>query len=91
MFEWDEDKNQENIAKHGLKFEDAEHVFNGATFTFEDTRYDYSEPRFITFGLLHERMIVIAHTPRGETTCIISMRKGNKREQKTYSQRLKAH
>ena len=91
MFEWDEDKNRDNLAKHGLRFEDAEQVFNGPIFTFEDTRFDYSEPRFITFGLLHDRLTVIAHTPRGGKTRIISMRKGNKREQKTYFQRLNAH
>lgn len=27
-------------------------VFEGATFTFEDTRFNYSEQRFITVGLL---------------------------------------
>lgn len=91
MYQWDEEKNARNKATRKLGFEDAEDVFNGPTFTFEDIRFDYGEPRFITFGLLDGRMVVIAHTPRGEKIRIISMRKGNEREQKTYLQRLKAH
>ena len=38
---WDEAKNQKNVAKHSLSFEDAEAVFSGPCFTFEDDRFDY--------------------------------------------------
>ena len=89
MYDWDDDKNAQNKADRQLDFKDAELVFDGPTFTFEDSRFDYGEPRFITFGLLAGRMVVIAHTPRNDKTRIISMRKGNAREQKKYSQRLK--
>ena len=88
MYEWDEAKNKDNLSKHGLSFEDAERVFSGPCVTFEDRRFDYDEARFITLGLLAGRVVVIAHTPRGENTRIISMRKANSREQKTYQERL---
>ena len=52
MFEWDEEKKQTNFSDHGLSFEDAETVFSGECVTFEDTRYDYGEPRFVTLGRL---------------------------------------
>ena len=90
MLEWDEEKKQTNFSDHGLSFEDAETVFSGECLTFEDTRYDYGEPRFVTLGRLEGRTVVIAHTPRGENTRIISMRKANSREQKTYKERLEA-
>ena len=45
MFEWDEEKKQTNFSDRGLSFEDAETVFSGECVTFEDTRYDYGEPR----------------------------------------------
>lgn len=90
MYNWDKVKSEENLTKHGLSFEDAEHVFNGPTLTFRDDRLDYNEPRFITFGLLRMRMVVVAHTPRDRHIRIISMRKANKREQKIYQERLKA-
>jgi uncharacterized DUF497 family protein len=88
--EWDEAKNRSNFAKHGLDFEDAEQVFSGPCVTFEDDRFDYGEERLITLGLLADRLVVIAHAPRGDSTRIISMRKGNRREQKIYQERLEA-
>lgn len=89
-YEWDEEKNRRNQSERGLSFEDAEVVFAGPCATFEDTRRDYGEKRMITFGLLDGRLVVIAHTPRGGRTRIISMRKGNDREQKAYQERLEA-
>lgn len=88
MYEWDDAKSNENLSKHGLSFEDAEAVFAGPCVSFEDDRFDYGEQRFITLGLLEGRAIVVAHTPRGENTRIISMRKANKREEKIYQKRL---
>ena len=87
-FEWDQAKNRTNFAKHGLRFEDAERVFSGPCVTFEDDRFDYGEERLISLGLLAGRLVVIAHAPRDEGTRIISMRKGNRREQKAYQERL---
>lgn len=90
MYEWNDDKNDKNRTARGLDFADAAQVFEGPTFTFEDTRFDYDERRLITFGLLEGRMVVVTHTPRGKKTRIISMRKANDREQKSYQERLKA-
>jgi uncharacterized DUF497 family protein len=91
VYEWDENKNKENQSKHGLSFEDAEIVFSGPCVTFEDRRYEYGEERFITLGLLEGRGVVIAHTPRGKATRIISMRKANSREQKIYQKQPGSH
>ena len=90
LFEWDEAKNRNNFAKHGLSFEDAEQVFSGPCVTFLDDRFDYGEERFITLGLLVGRVVVIAHAPRDDITRIISMRKGNRREKEIYKKRLGA-
>jgi uncharacterized DUF497 family protein len=88
VYEWDDKKSAKNQAERGINFEDAEQVFAGSTFTFEDTRFDYGEQRLITFGVLDGRMVVVTHTPRGGKTRIISMRKGNAREQQAYQERL---
>ncbi|TEU22295.1 MAG: BrnT family toxin [Anaerolineales bacterium] len=85
-FEWDEQKNQINIRKHGFDFADAPAVFAGVTFTFEDDRFDYEEQRFITLGMLAGKVVVIAHTERDDRVRIISMRKATKYEQKLYFQ-----
>ena len=88
--EWDETKSRENLERHGLDFGDARTVFAGTCVTFEDRRRDYGEPRFITLGRLQGRTVVIAHTPRGERTRVISMKKANSREARRYRQRLEA-
>jgi uncharacterized DUF497 family protein len=54
IFEWDAVKNKINIKKHGIDFNDAKLIFDGLTLTVEDDRFDYSEKRYITFGLLIE-------------------------------------
>ena len=66
----------------------ANEVFAGATLTVEDDRQDYGEDRFITIGLLDERMVILVWTPRNESHRIISMRKANEREQELYAARL---
>jgi len=49
---------------------------------------DYGEPRFITVGWLHGRLVVLAWTPRGEIRRIISLRYANEREVAKYQSRL---
>ena len=86
--EWDDAKNQVNRRKHGVDFADAPLVFAGQTLTFEDLRHSSDEPRYLTVGTLADRMVIIAHTLRGEATRIISMRKANARERARYQERL---
>jgi uncharacterized protein len=87
-FSWDEAKRQENLRQHGLDFADASAVFEGTTFTYEDDRFDYGEQRFITLGLLHGRVVIIAHTECNDEVRVISMREGTKREQILYFRRF---
>lgn len=88
-FEWDQQKNNTNFEKHGLRFEDVSLVFDGCTVTFEDDRNDYGEVRYITLGELEKRVVILVHTIRGTRIRIISMRKANEREKKIYYERLK--
>ena len=67
---------------------DAQDVFAGATITVVDDRKDYGEVRFITIGILLERMVVLVWTERDDARRIISMRKANDREQNVYGKRL---
>lgn len=83
-FKWNENKRNLNIGKHGIDFNDVKTVFDGYTFTIEDTRFDYGEERFITFGLLNGRAVVIVHTEDEESIRIISARKATKNEQEMY-------
>lgn len=50
----------------------------------EDARQDYGETRFICYGMLGNRMVVVCYTPRGAARHVFSMRKANTREQAHY-------
>ena len=80
-FIWDEPKRQANLNKHGVDFTDAERVFTGPTFTFEDDREDYGEQRWVTLGLLGVQVVVIVHTETEEEIRVISMREADNNEQ----------
>jgi uncharacterized DUF497 family protein len=74
---YDPEKRSKALSERGLDFEDSRFVFSGTTHTLEDDRRDYGETRLITFGHLHDRMVVIVWTPRDGGRRIISMRKAN--------------
>ncbi|MEB3123553.1 MAG: BrnT family toxin [Snowella sp.] len=87
-FTWHEPKRQRNLQKHGLDFYNAEKVFAGPTFTFEDNRQDYGEQRWVTLGLLGLKVVVIVHTETENEIRIISMREANKNEQSLFFRNL---
>lgn len=81
---YDEEKNESNIAKHGVTFEHADMFDWDGCITVEDTRYDYEEQRFISYGYLQERLHVLVWTPRGNDIRIISFRKAKPKEKQRY-------
>ncbi|HEY6894538.1 MAG TPA: BrnT family toxin [Rhodanobacteraceae bacterium] len=83
-FTWSEAKRESNLAKHELDFADAVAIFTGRTFTFEDTRFCYSERRYITLGLFHHLPVSIVHTEYAEEIRIISFRKATRREAQLF-------
>jgi uncharacterized DUF497 family protein len=84
MFPWDEAKRRANLRKHDIDFVDAERIFRGFTLTAEDTREAYGERRFLTLGLLEDKVVSVAHTEHGENTRSISIRKAMKHEARFY-------
>lgn len=86
---YDPAKRDATRRERGLDMADAGDVFDGPTLTIEDDRKDYGEPRYITIGLLANRMVLLAWTPRGDARRIISMRKANTRERALYEHRLR--
>lgn len=88
MLTWDEAKRQAALDERGVDFADAEMVFAGPVFEFEDVRRDYGERRMICFGLLAGRLMAVGYVQRGEKRHIFSMRKANEREQERHRERL---
>ncbi len=87
-FTWDEAKRKRNIQDQGLDFVDAEDVFSGPTFTFEDSRFSYAEERLVTLGMLTGFVVSIVHTETPHTLRIISFRKATKHEQTIFFRRI---
>lgn len=84
QFSWHEPKRRATLNRRGLDFAHAAQVFTGPTFVFEDDRQDYGEQRWVTFGLLREKVVIIVHTEADDHIRIISMREADKDEQRLF-------
>ena len=90
IFEWDESKNQQNIIKHKISFEDAQTVFQdeNAVYIYDEAT-SMDEDRFNVIGIVDniDREITVCHCYRGENDeiiRIISARKATKTEIELY-------
>lgn len=72
-----------------LDFDDAPSVIeSGRTVTFEHRRFGYEEQRFITLGVLHEDVVVIATAETDEEIRVISMRRADRNGQEIHYSNL---
>ncbi len=58
FFEWDEDKCQANIDKHGIDFANIQAVFTNPIVEHVDDRRDYGETRIILLGIIDNRVFI---------------------------------
>jgi len=88
QFEWDPAKAAENLAKHGISFQEAATVFRDPlSATGADPDHSIGEERFITFGVSTSgRLLVVAHTEDGDTIRIITARPATAAERKIYEE-----
>ena len=85
VFEWDEEKNRRNKAKHGISFERARAVFaDRYALDLLDSREDYGEERWLTIGMAQGELLAVVNTQRGETYRLISARKASREETHAY-------
>ena len=88
-FEWNEQKNLENIRRHGIDFQDVSDIFQYYMLIDLDDRYDYGEERWLGIGMLRNRLAVIVFTERdNDTIRIISARQANKYERQIYQRAI---
>ena len=76
------------LQDRGVDFLNAALVFNHPSLTLADSRFDYPEDRFQTFGFIEDRLIIVVWTPVDEGIRVISMRRCNEREQKAFTARM---
>jgi uncharacterized protein len=91
IFDWDENKEKENIRKHRITFVEASRAFSdqNAVFLFDESNSD-DEIRYQIIALSPFRLLFVAYTVREaideEVYRIISARKADKDEVKFYNE-----
>lgn len=86
QFEWDPEKAQLNLAKHGVSFDEAATVFGDPlAITIDDPDHSQEEQRLLTTGLSKgRRLIIVSHTDRNGRLRIISARIATSGERNQY-------
>lgn len=88
-FEWDSQKAESNLKKHGISFEEAITIFQDEVLTTEDSSA-YGELREISFGRLggggpgSAVIVCVIHTDREDRVRIISARKATAQERRHF-------
>ena len=85
VFEWDDEKDLSNQAKHGVSFTEAsEAFFDPFNITLADPGHSVEEERFLLLGFAKGKVLVISFTEREDAIRIISSRKANLKERRLY-------
>lgn len=88
-FVWDEEKNNKNIKKHGISFEEAATVFyDEDAIVFDDPDHSVDENRFLIIGVSRtDNLCIVSHCYRDDESIIriISARLAVKKEKKYYN------
>ncbi len=86
-FEWDPDKAQSNLRKHGVSFEAATEVFGDpAALAIPDDCVEEDRWRYI--GRVGNVILFVVYTERGDDIRIISARRATRSEKEAYYQQV---
>jgi uncharacterized DUF497 family protein len=88
LFEWNKNKANQNLLKHGVSFEEASTAFQDKiSITIIDPLHSEDEDRYVLIGYSkNNRLLVVVHTDRNNRTRIISARQATKKERKKYEE-----
>jgi uncharacterized DUF497 family protein len=87
LFEWDENKAQTNILKHGVTFEEAAEVFFDPFYQTGNASVNDDEQRDFIIGYTFSQHLLLAvYTERDDRTRIISARPATRAERKVYEE-----
>ena len=87
-FGWDPDKNQINVAKHGMSFVAAVKVFDDSKrIELDSSNPEYGESRNKAIGIVESKHVTVIYTDRGDVRRIISARRSRADERRQYDQR----
>ena len=84
LVEWDENKNQQNIKKHGISFQTAALVFaDEERIEYLDKLHSQDEERYVVLGCV-QGILYVVYTMRDEYARLISARMATLYERKIY-------
>ncbi len=84
LVEWDENKNQQNIKKHGISFQTAALVFaDEERIEYLDRLHGQDEERYVVLGCV-QGILYVVYTMRGEYARLISARMATPFERRIY-------
>lgn len=83
MYEWDEEKRQTNMDKHGLDFLNVKALFDGRPEVTSKSNY-IGEVRFLTTGIIDGNLCTVVWTQRGAAVRFISARRARNAEDREY-------
>ena len=85
-FEWDTNKFQSNLEKHGVSFEEAAEVFFDPFYQEGDATANDEQRNFILGYSRTQRLLLVVYVERSLRIRIISSRPATRTERKLYEQ-----
>jgi uncharacterized DUF497 family protein len=85
LIEFDSAKSAENLRKRGIGFERFAEMDLERAISVEDMRKDYGERRLRVLGYIGRLLHAAVITPRADKIRVISLRRANRREERTYA------
>ena len=88
-FEWDLEKAEANLRKHGVSFAEAVTAFGDPlSMNMQDPDHSEGEHRFIVLGMsVRYRLLVVSYADRPLRTRIISARLATRHERRQYEEK----
>ena len=86
LFEWDREKAEANLRKHGVGFAEAATVLlDPLSLTIADPDHSDVEDRYVALGWSGRgRLLAVVHTDHADCIRIISARLASRRERRVY-------
>ena len=94
QFEWDDQKEKANIAKHHIDFATAALVFKDRNrLEWYDAAHSLTEDRYVTIGMINDVafIVTVVYTERHDRIRLISARKATKQERRKYDDRAQGN
>ena len=87
-YDWDDEKAESNLEKHGVSFEEAATVFDDPLYVdFYDPDHSVDEHRYLIMGQSSaRRLLIVSYTERDGVVRLISAREVTSAERKAYEE-----